>query len=590
MKIALFGMFVCAAAAASQMDKTRYIAIDEIEPGMTGYALTVYTGTLIEKFPVKVVSVIKNHRPGKDAIFVMGTDERFKHTGPVQGCSGSPVIIDGRIAGALAFGWGFVKDPLYGVTPIGEMLAINEREVRLGQSAKKLEIDYENLDFTAICGQISDILQKKPIAGPMGLSQLEVPLVSSLSQDVCGSIEGMYGLRMLSGTSSGNVINPVAGSCIPNFEPGSVIAIPMVDGDIKMAAIGTITEVAGDKVYAFGHSFEASGQTELPMAAGLIHMVVANQISSFKFGQSRQVVGAITTDASTGIFGKIGQTATLIPLNIIVNRSDNPETAVYKCQVATHDMYTPFLIQASIAGAILSQGNLPKEHTIKYGCTIGIKDHDNITFERISSGQDISPAVFETAGPIALMLNNQFKRATITSVDFFIDITDIDSAAAITYVKTDKDRLKTGEKVNIEIVTEKRYSRKNVFNASLEIPSGLSPGNYQIIIGGSDLYTKFTTGMKPYSKMADDFETMLKVIKESLDADTTGIYVVMRTMDNGISIGKSPLEGLPLSKAQILASPKRNYAIMPISGWIEQKLKTDDIVTGQHQINITVEN
>jgi len=588
-KIVLGLSIFAAAAMAAGMDKNRYIALEEIEPGMTGYALSVYTGTMIEKFPIKVVSVIKDYSPGKDAIFVMGTGEKFKHTGPVEGCSGSPVIIDGRIAGALAFGWGFVKDPLYGVTPIGEMLAISDRERRLESSVKKINIDCRNLDFAAICSQVSQILQNKAAAGPMGLSPLEVPLVSSLSQDVCGQVDTLCGVRVLNGTSSGDIVNPAAGTCTPNFEPGSVVCIPMVDGDIKMAAIGTVTEVDGDKVYAFGHAFEASGKAELPMATGLIHMVVANQISSFKFGQSMQIIGSVTTDTATGIYGKIGQTAPMIPLNIIVNRSDSPDTAVYKCQIAKHDLYTPYLIQTAIAGAILSQGEVPQEHTIKYGCNIGIKDHKDINFERISSGQNISPAIFETAGPIAALLNNPFGKATITSVDFYIDIAEGDSTAAITYVKTDKTRVKPGQKINIGIVTEKRYSRKNVYNASFDIPADIEQGDYQIVICGSDFYTQFVAGMKPYAALADDFETMINVINDALSADTTGLYIVMRTNNNGISIGKSPLEGLPLSKMQILASPKRNYAVMPISAWVEHKFITADIITGQHQIAITVE-
>ena len=106
----------------SAPEAPRYIHIDEIEPGMEAYCLTDYGEAGIEKFALRVVDVVHNIDPGHNAILVMGTDERFQHTGPVGGCSGSPVYIDGRLAGALAFGWSFSKDPLYGVTPIKEML------------------------------------------------------------------------------------------------------------------------------------------------------------------------------------------------------------------------------------------------------------------------------------------------------------------------------------------------------------------------------------------------------------------------------------------------------------------------------------
>ena len=116
---------LCGTCIASDgLDKTKYITVDEISPGMKAYCKTVYKGVEIEEFALEVVDVIRDMQPGKDAILVIGTDERFIHTGPVSGCSGSPVYIDDRLAGALAFGWSFSKDALYGVTPIEEMLRV----------------------------------------------------------------------------------------------------------------------------------------------------------------------------------------------------------------------------------------------------------------------------------------------------------------------------------------------------------------------------------------------------------------------------------------------------------------------------------
>ncbi|MHC4271922.1 MAG: SpoIVB peptidase S55 domain-containing protein, partial [Planctomycetota bacterium] len=108
------------------LDSTKYITIDEVKPGMEAYCLTIFEGTKIEKFDLEVLSIVRNFRPGMDAILVKGLDERFIHTGPVGGCSGSPVYIEGRMAGALAFGWTFSKDPLYGVTPIKDMLRVGQ--------------------------------------------------------------------------------------------------------------------------------------------------------------------------------------------------------------------------------------------------------------------------------------------------------------------------------------------------------------------------------------------------------------------------------------------------------------------------------
>ncbi|MHC4759582.1 MAG: SpoIVB peptidase S55 domain-containing protein, partial [Planctomycetota bacterium] len=135
-------------ASIDSLDSSKYITVDEVKPGMQAYCLTIFEGTEIEKFELEVLSVVRNFRTGMDAILVKGLDERFIHTGPVGGCSGSPVYIEGRMAGALAFGWTFSKDPLYGVTPIKDMLRVGQANYtqNLGDGFKEpsLAFDYSS--------------------------------------------------------------------------------------------------------------------------------------------------------------------------------------------------------------------------------------------------------------------------------------------------------------------------------------------------------------------------------------------------------------------------------------------------------------
>ena len=98
-------------AAGFALDASKYIGIDEVQPGMEAYCLSVFSGTEVEKFGLKILSVVRGTRPGQDMILVLGTDERFQHSSAVHGCSGSSVFIDGRLAGALAAGWDGSLDP-----------------------------------------------------------------------------------------------------------------------------------------------------------------------------------------------------------------------------------------------------------------------------------------------------------------------------------------------------------------------------------------------------------------------------------------------------------------------------------------------
>ena len=253
-------------------DPTKYISIDEIRPKMEAYCLTTYKGTEIEKFGLEVLSVVRNVMPGRDAILVQGTDERFIHTGPVWGCSGSPVYIDGRLAGALAFSYYFSKDPLYRVTPIKDILRVGHQRntVRKPRPAGTTRDVWEPafafdfsmpIDFAEINRQITTSrLPAKNIQG--GLTFLPCPLITSgLPAEVCeqlnASVEpfGLVAVPGIAGTGTSSAVKSVWQPNDVQLSPGACLVVPLVSGDITIAAIGTVTEVAGDKVYGFGHEF-----------------------------------------------------------------------------------------------------------------------------------------------------------------------------------------------------------------------------------------------------------------------------------------------------------------------------------------------
>ena len=300
--------------AGQQLDKTRYITIDEVRPGMEAYCLTCYKGTEVEKFALEVLDVVRNVMPGRDAILVLGTDERFIHTGPVGGCSGSPVYIDGRLAGALAFAWLYSKDPLYGVTPIEEMLRVREDNLskqHVGQMGFAFDFSAP-LDFAQIDRQITTSRVPKKNTRP-GLTSLPCPLITSgLPAEVCDQLNALvepFGLMAVAGLGGSRTTNTTKNVWEPNdvkLVPGACLVVPLVTGDIAMEVIGTVTEVEGDKVYGFGHSFLGYGPVDLPMATGQVHTVVPSVRRSFKYASAIEIVGALTTDESTAVLGQMG--------------------------------------------------------------------------------------------------------------------------------------------------------------------------------------------------------------------------------------------------------------------------------------------
>jgi hypothetical protein len=245
-------------------DPTKYIDIDEIRPQMKAYCLTTYKGAEIEKFDLEVLSVIRNIEPGRDAILVQGTDERFIHSGPVWGCSGSPVYIDGRMAGALAFAYYFSKDPLYGVTPIKDVLRTGHQQdithksgtasTTRGVWVPAFGFDFSRpIDFTEINRQVTaGHPSAKNIQG--GLTSLPCPLITSgLPAEVCEQLNASvepFGLVAVPGVAGGGTSNSVKSIWQPDdvqLAPGASLAVPVVIGEAPLLAVPVRAEDGGHR-------------------------------------------------------------------------------------------------------------------------------------------------------------------------------------------------------------------------------------------------------------------------------------------------------------------------------------------------------
>ena len=138
--IVLLTLALTLSAVGFSLDASKYIGIDEIHPDMEAYCLSVFSGTEIEKFGLKILSVVRGAKPGQDMILVLGTDERFQHSSAVHGCSGSSVFIDGRLAGALAAGWDGSLDALYLVRPIKDMLEVGSVESSISANNMRVSV------------------------------------------------------------------------------------------------------------------------------------------------------------------------------------------------------------------------------------------------------------------------------------------------------------------------------------------------------------------------------------------------------------------------------------------------------------------
>jgi len=579
-------------SAEQSPEPARYISVDEVRPGMEAYCLTVFKGTEVEKFSLEVVSVIHNFRPGLDAILVRGTDERFIQAGAVAGCSGSPVYIDGRLAGALAFAWTYSKEPIYGVTPIADMLRVGTGkpyqtawadQADIGVAidlSTPVDLDRAAEQFNAALTERADYGALTAIPAPLIVSGLPAPAFEQLR-----AIAEPLGLMPVAG--GGTSTEQSAEDT--ELSAGSTLVLPLVSGDIQMSVLGTVTEVVGDRVYGFGHYFLGYGPVDIPMATGRIHTVVSSMVRSFKLGSPGKIVGAVRADEATAIQGRLGAEAKTIPLTVRVDRYNDVRSRQYNCRVVDNRLLTPTLVPSVVSGAALMLGSLPPDHTIRYDVTIGIADDKPVSYSNISTGIGLAELTREVNGTLALLMNNPYRKVAVTSLDCYVRLIPKSVIAHIWSAELSDSTVKPGDQVDIDVVLESVLAEKKRYHYSLKVPEDLRLGKYDLTIVGWRGYYDFLRKNAPYRFTAQNLDSLIESIRNILGVRRDRLYCILSLPAGGIAVERAELPDLPATRALVLQDAKRTISAQPYRHWFEKSIRTGMVVADRKVMKITVE-
>ena len=227
---------------------------------MRGTGRTVFNGNKIEDFQVEILGVLENIGPKESLILARLSGGPLEHTGVMQGMSGSPVYIDGKLIGAVAMAFPFAKDPIAGIRPIEAMLRTSSAAV----AVQRADLALNERDLT------------RRIPRPEAVSGGEAPMIdiatplsfggfSRATLDAFAPQMRALGLEPRQGVTSGGKIEPVMGNPA-DLKPGSMISVQLMAGDLSVGADGTVTHIDGNRIYAFGHRFLDIGSTALPFA------------------------------------------------------------------------------------------------------------------------------------------------------------------------------------------------------------------------------------------------------------------------------------------------------------------------------------
>ncbi|MCM0757965.1 peptidase S55 SpoIVB [Sporomusa sphaeroides DSM 2875] len=499
-----------------------FMPVDQVTKGMHGIAKTVVSGNKIEEFGVEVLGVMEQKGPSGDLLLVRTYGDVIDRTGGIaQGMSGSPVYIDGKLVGAIAYGWALTDHKIGMVTPIADMLALWDIN-KGGQAESKLPAELKvpaELQMPAeqpampeepkvsaeqpAIPEEPEVPAEQPAIPEEPETPAEQPDMSAnqAATPLMVSGFGEQSLKMLADKLKPYNLTPYAvnssmadtnnGIAYRTVEPGSTIGVQLVRGDVSVGALGTVTYVEGDKILAFGHPFLKRGQANYFLTDAKVYTTVNGLENSFKVGNSTEAIGMVTQDRGAGIAGKLGHFPSVVPLRISVTDNTLSRTNDLWAQVVQDEELAPTLAAVSVFNAIEKTTDRIGSGSARVGFEIsaagipgGVLKRENMFYTQGNIGE---LAIAEVHEALALLAGNQFSPVTVMDVKVDVTIDNERRTATIVEAKANTAEAKPGDKVNIEVKLKPFRSEPITRQVTYTVPQDQQPGTLMLAVRGGGM-------------------------------------------------------------------------------------------------------
>ena len=509
--------------------------------------------------------MLRNAGPKQTIILARLSGGPLGETGILQGMSGSPVYIDGKLLGAVALGFPFSKEPIAGIQPVESMLdasglsspvaALHDAQPQ-HESAAPWDWYRRVYSFQALPTSRGPSLPTPygsldPLLLPLSLSGFTPATLQTLTSPFRN-----LGFGLLAGVSGGQT-----GRGASAIVPGSMISVGLLTGDMNITADGTVTYVKGDQVYAFGHRFLEIGSVEMPFAHSEVVALVPNLNSSFKLSSPQAWVGTILSDRASAISGVIGRPAHTIPLTVTVhsNATGNHE---YSFQVVNDRFLTPFITQTALFSVLdateraLGRGTLQLTGQVDWGAGVpplNIRD----TF--VSDSGLVQQVSADAVVPLAFVLGAGFGTLHPKSMSFHLEANESKRQLRLAQAWTSTHDVRPGDPVEITALLEGEDGLEMSRSISYRIPSGAPAGalNFTVSDGNTLNFPEFA-GLSQSSLHTPD--ELIRTINGFRDSDA--VYVrVWRQQPSFTISGPSPsgeISDPPPSVALVLSDPSNS--------------------------------
>jgi len=575
------------------------LPFSEVKPGMKGTGRTGFSGTRVEEFQVEVIGTLQNVAPKRNLILVRLSGGPLASTGVLDGMSGSPVDFGDRHAGAVAYTWGFAREAVAGVTPIQEMISVEDYDTPALPARARASLppagggsglaslrDPAGLPahfasyFDALPRAAGTSASLVPVRTPLLFGGLPASVIDSLAPGLARAgllaVQGGSASHAPPGTDAG-------------LTPGAGVGIKLVRGDVEIAAICTVTYRDRDRVLACGHPLLNLGPTDLLMTTASVNGLFPSLQESFKFASSGEEIGAFRQDRATGVFGYLGKKPRLFPVRVELQ----PEKGVprrYAFDVVEDPFLAPYLVYAALNG-ILS--NAEKDYgavalVYKEGTTIRVSGEDAIELHNLFSGDQ---AALYTSGTVAfltqILLNNEYRPVHLDGINLIIGYSDEERTARLERAWLSRDRARPGETVQVSISLKPFRGPAVTRQVDIKVPEEAQPGRLLLQVGDGIALARAEGDDEDFSPR--DLKQLIWLINHLRSNNT--VYALLTRTDNGILYQGQRLPNLPPSVAQVMVRPQTrgNYLRLWYRGVAEESIETNYMLSGYKLLSIDVE-
>jgi hypothetical protein len=588
---ALVGVGLAQDRATSQTTQpasltTRIMKVDDVRPGMKGVGYTVFEGTKPESMGVEVLGVLHNmNGPKSDVVLVKLLGNKAEFTGVVAGMSGSPVYIDGKLLGAIAYRIGqFSKEPIAGVTPIEQMLEINEFDQSVPQSGTSVA-------RVAVASKTSTpgAEDSNPIQSyAQYLTPIDAPFVFN------GFNEGA--IKQFAPQLSAMGITPVMGVGSASKEkqpeplvPGSAVSAILVRGDMDVAATCTVTYMDKDRLLACGHPLMQYGMVDMPMTKANVVATLASPLNAFKIINTTEPVGAFVQDRHTGILGRFDREPKMIPVTLSIHGPSGPRE--YHYEVLNNAKLTPVMMMTTVYNALMGMNQYGEETTYRMNGRIHVNGFTDVRMTNMFSPVDATPTAYAVAMSLGehfgRIYDNPFEAPTVSGVTLEFDLERERRAAVLESARTDVTEARPGDEITIEAVLRPYRGDRIVRRIPVRVPTSVPKGSLRILVSDAETLDRSRHSTPAMGRRMDLHSTIEILNKEHLNDH---LYVSLLEANPQATVEDKVMPAVPLSVMNVMEGMRatQEMVVFNESAVNEASTPVGYVVSGAQIISVSI--